>query len=51
VVAVAGEIGWARPFVWLAALPGIMRVLDTGYKWIAQRRGCVNQTCESRSRP
>jgi predicted DCC family thiol-disulfide oxidoreductase YuxK len=50
VVAVAREIWWARPFVWLAALPGMMPVLDAGYKWIAERRGCVIETCELRSR-
>ena len=50
VVAVAREIWWARPFVWLAALPGMMPALDSGYKWIAERRGCVSQTCELRSR-
>jgi predicted DCC family thiol-disulfide oxidoreductase YuxK len=50
VVAVAREIWWARPLVWLAALPGTMPVLDAGYKWIAERRGCVSQTCELRSR-
>jgi hypothetical protein len=50
VVAVAREIWWVRPFVWLAALPGMMPVLDAGYKWIAKRRGCVSQTCELRSR-
>jgi len=51
VVAVAREIWWARPFVWLAALPGMMPLLAVGYRWIAERRGCVNQTCELRSRP
>jgi len=45
VVAVAREIWWARPLVWLAALPGMMRLLDAGYKWIAKRRGCVSQMC------
>jgi predicted DCC family thiol-disulfide oxidoreductase YuxK len=50
VVAVAREIWWARPFVWFAVLPGMMPVLDAGYKWIAVRRGCVSQTCELRSR-
>jgi predicted DCC family thiol-disulfide oxidoreductase YuxK len=50
VVAVAREIWWARPFVWLAALPGMMPVLDVGYRWIAERRGCVSQACELRSR-
>jgi predicted DCC family thiol-disulfide oxidoreductase YuxK len=50
VVAVAREIWWARSFVWLAALPGMMPVLDAGYEWIAERRGCVSHTCELRSR-
>ena len=50
VVAIAREIRWAQPFVWLVALPGMMAVLDACYKWIAERRGCVSQTCELRSR-
>jgi predicted DCC family thiol-disulfide oxidoreductase YuxK len=47
VVAVAREIWWARPLVWLAALPGMMRVLDLGYKWVAARRGCTSDVCET----
>ena len=50
VLAVGREIWWAQPFVWLAVLPGMMPVLDAGYRWIAGRRGCVSQTCELRSR-
>jgi predicted DCC family thiol-disulfide oxidoreductase YuxK len=46
VVAVAREIWWARPFVWLASLPGMMRPLDACYKWVAGRRGCVAEKCE-----
>ena len=49
-VELAREIWWASPFVWLAALPGMMPVLHAGYKLIAERRGCVSQTCELRSR-
>ncbi|HSC45358.1 MAG TPA: DUF393 domain-containing protein [Candidatus Acidoferrum sp.] len=54
VLAVAREISWARPLLWLASLPGMMRVLDSGYKWVAARRGCSSEcrtqeveTCES----
>ena len=47
VLAVAREIWWARPVVWLAALPGMMRVLDLGYKWVAARRGCTSDACET----
>ena len=50
VVAVAREIWWGKPLVWLAGLPGMMRVLDAGYKRIAARRGCVAETCEARTR-
>ncbi len=50
VVAVAREIWWAKPFVWLAGFPGMMHVLDAGYKRIAGRRGCVAETCEARTR-
>jgi predicted DCC family thiol-disulfide oxidoreductase YuxK len=50
VIAVAREIGWAQPFVWLAELPGMMRLLDAGYRWVASQRGCVSQTCEVRIR-
>ena len=45
VLAVAREIWWARPLVWFATLPGAMRMLDNGYKWIAARRGCSSELC------
>jgi predicted DCC family thiol-disulfide oxidoreductase YuxK len=51
VIAVAREIWWARPFVWLAALPGMLSVLDAGYRWVAAQRGCVGETCEVGSKP
>ena len=46
VLSVAREIWWARPLVWLAALPGMMRLLDGGYKWVAAKRGCAAEGCE-----
>jgi predicted DCC family thiol-disulfide oxidoreductase YuxK len=46
VLAVAREICWARPLVWLSVLPGMMRLLDAGYRSVAARRGCVNELCE-----
>jgi len=46
VLAVARQIWWGRPVVWLAALPGMMRVLDAGYKRVAARRGCTEEQCE-----
>lgn len=46
ILAVAREIWWARPLIWLSSLPGAMPLFDAGYKWIADRRGCVHQTCD-----
>jgi predicted DCC family thiol-disulfide oxidoreductase YuxK len=48
VMAVAREIWWARPLVWLSSLPGAMRILGLGYKWIAARRGCRGEVCAMR---
>jgi predicted DCC family thiol-disulfide oxidoreductase YuxK len=46
VLAVARELWWARPLIWLAALPGMMEVLDAGYRWVAARRGCSSELCD-----
>jgi len=45
VVAVAHEIWWARPLVWLSKLPGVMKLLDAGYRWVAARRKCSAMQC------
>jgi predicted DCC family thiol-disulfide oxidoreductase YuxK len=45
VLAVAGELWWARPLVWAAKLPGMMVVMRAGYRWVAQRRRCLAQHC------
>jgi len=47
VLAVAREIWWARPLLWLSTLPGAMKFLDAGYKWVASRRGCTSERCEA----
>jgi predicted DCC family thiol-disulfide oxidoreductase YuxK len=39
-VALAHEIWWARPVVWLSRLPGMMPALRSAYRWIAARRKC-----------
>ncbi|MFI5096599.1 MAG: thiol-disulfide oxidoreductase DCC family protein [Candidatus Acidiferrales bacterium] len=44
VIGVAREIWWARPLVWLAAIPGVMSLLDAGYCWVASHRNCVATT-------
>ncbi|HLZ11605.1 MAG TPA: DCC1-like thiol-disulfide oxidoreductase family protein [Candidatus Acidoferrum sp.] len=45
VVEVAREIWWGRPLVWLSKLPGMMRVLRTGYHWVAAQRSCAAEKC------
>lgn len=45
VLAVAREIRWARPLIWLSNVPGAMRLFDAGYRWVAAKRGCVRQAC------
>jgi predicted DCC family thiol-disulfide oxidoreductase YuxK len=45
VVALAHEIWWWRPLIWLARIPGMMDVLRSGYRWIAARRSCA-AACE-----
>ena len=38
VLALAREIWWAQPLVWISRLPGMMGLLRGGYCWIAARR-------------
>lgn len=40
-LALAHEIWWARPLVWLSKLPGMMPLLRRAYRWIAGRRKCA----------
>lgn len=46
-LAVARQIWWARPLVWISELPGMMGVLAASYRWMAARRGCVSEFCEA----
>lgn len=39
-LAVARELGWARPLVWLSRIPGAMALLHAGYRWGARRWRC-----------
>jgi predicted DCC family thiol-disulfide oxidoreductase YuxK len=41
VIAIARDIWWARPVVWLSRIPGMMSVLRTSYRWIAANRKCA----------
>jgi predicted DCC family thiol-disulfide oxidoreductase YuxK len=43
VIAVARQVWWAHPLVWLSKLPGAMRHMDTVYRWVAAQRNCANE--------
>jgi predicted DCC family thiol-disulfide oxidoreductase YuxK len=45
-VALAREIWWGWPLVLAAKIPGMMRWLRAGYRWIAGKRSCVAERCE-----
>ena len=47
IVAVAREIWWAAPIVWFGKIPGGMKILQAGYRWIASRRKCASATCST----
>jgi predicted DCC family thiol-disulfide oxidoreductase YuxK len=41
VLAVAREIWWGQPLVWMAHLPGMRKLLHRGYRWAAAWRRCA----------
>jgi predicted DCC family thiol-disulfide oxidoreductase YuxK len=45
-VAMAREIWWGRPLVWVSQIPGVMDLLRAGYRWIAAKRKCAAESCE-----
>jgi predicted DCC family thiol-disulfide oxidoreductase YuxK len=45
-VALAREIWWARPLVWVARVPGVMEWMRSGYRWVATRRSCAAASCQ-----
>jgi predicted DCC family thiol-disulfide oxidoreductase YuxK len=44
-VALAREIWWWRPLVWLAKFPGMMSLMRAGYRSIAANRSCAAESC------
>jgi predicted DCC family thiol-disulfide oxidoreductase YuxK len=45
VLAVAREIWWGLPLVWIARIPGMMTQLRRGYYWFAGQRSCTALGC------
>jgi predicted DCC family thiol-disulfide oxidoreductase YuxK len=44
-VALAREIWWWQPLLWVSRIPGMMEVLRRVYRWIAGRRSCMATVC------
>ena len=42
----AQEIWWARPLIWFSKVPGGLRILRAGYRWVARHRKCHAESCE-----
>jgi len=47
-LALAKEIWWARPLVWLSRIPGGMDMLRNAYRSIALHRNCIAASCAVR---
>ena len=45
VLAVMRELPWTRPLLWMAKVPGMMAIMRTGYRWVAQNRRCPAERC------
>src|SRR5207245_18222 len=44
-VALAREIWWGRPLLWISKIPGMMELLRKGYRWVAAQRSCAAEAC------
>lgn len=45
VIFLARQIWWVWPFYLTARLPGVYRLVDLAYRWIAAHRGCTHIAC------
>lgn len=45
-IAVAREIWWAKPVVWLAKIPWAIAAMRSFYRWIAVQRRCSAVKCQ-----
>jgi predicted DCC family thiol-disulfide oxidoreductase YuxK len=45
IVYLAGQIWWAWPLFAAAKIPGVPRILDIGYRWVADHRHCSSGLC------
>jgi predicted DCC family thiol-disulfide oxidoreductase YuxK len=45
VIALAAQVWWAAPLVWLSKIPGTTRALHAAYRTIAANRSCSAANC------
>lgn len=45
VLAIAREIWWARPLVWISRIPGMPNLMQAGYRWTAAHKNCGAVGC------
>jgi predicted DCC family thiol-disulfide oxidoreductase YuxK len=45
IVYLARQVWWAWPIFAAAQLPGVLRILDAGYRWFADHRHCASGMC------
>src|SRR5262249_21791295 len=50
VIFLARQLWWGWPLVALSRLPGMYKLLDRGYRWIAAHRGCDRISCDPSER-
>lgn len=48
-LAVASEMWWARPLVWLVRIRAVRALIRVGYAWIARHRKCHAAVCVART--
>ena len=46
-LALAREIAWARPLLWLSQIPGMDSAMAAAYRWIATQRNCHSLQCSA----
>ena len=50
-LAVAREVWWAHPLVWVSKLPGALPAMRKGYRWAAEHWRCHAQRCVTDQAP
>lgn len=50
-LAVAREVWWAHPLVWVSRLPGALPAMRKGYRWAAEHWRCRAQGCVTDQAP